>query len=525
MSLKKKIALSFIISAAIIAVLAVFEYANFLEIRKDIRYLETTDTIRSKSLQLRRHEKNYFLYGLEKAPDESALIYKYLGELDSIVVSHFSKDRSDRLSSLKDRISEYRRHFSAIDETAKQVSGGFGGLTTPSEHGRHLLEYIKATFMDKPLQTAKLLRNIYGMKPDNRIITNLIELDAETQGLRKIGEDVLNLSKELDISARANVERVINLSQTAILIFFPLFLLVGIGMLFFISGNVVKRLRLLMDVAEKTGKGSFPHITALSRWGRNDEVGLLVQKFNTMEDNLSQREQELEKKKEELLRAKKLAAIGTLAAGVAHELNNPLNNIAISAQMLKRETGAGCPESVHEIVNDIVGQTARVKKIVGDLLEFARGRQPILQRIELNELILGTYKLVSTASNTENITFIMNRESDTIHLNADPEQIERVFINLFSNSVDAMDGSGELTVNTEIIDDNAVVKLTDRGKGMSRNMLEKIFEPFYSTKDKGTGLGLAIVFNIIKKHNGTITVDSEEGKGTCFTITLPLLRG
>ncbi len=524
MSLKKKIALSFIISAAIIAVLAVFEYANFLEIRKDIRYLETTDTIRSKSLQLRRHEKNYFLYGLEKARDESALIYKYIGELDSILAGRASKDISGRLSSLKDHLGEYQRHFTAIDATVKSISDELGRLTTPSVQGRHLLDYIKAAFMDKPIQTANLLKHIYGMKSDNRIINDLTVLESDTITLRKIGEDVLNLSKELDISARANVERVINLSQTAILVFFPLFLLVGISMLFFISSNVVNRLRLLMDVVEKTGKGSFPRITALSRWGRNDEVGLLAQKFNTMEDNLSQREQELEKKKEELLSAKKLAAIGTLAAGVAHELNNPLNNIAISAQMLKRETETGSLESVHEIVNDIVGQTARVKKIVGDLLEFARGRRPILQKIELNELILGTYKIVSTASNTENITFIMNRESDTIHLNADPEQIERVFINLFSNSVDAMDGSGELSVNTEIVDDKAVVKLTDSGKGISNDVLEKIFEPFYSTKDKGTGLGLAIVFNIIKKHDGTITVDSEEGKGTCFTIILPLLR-
>jgi len=163
----------------------------------------------------------------------------------------------------------------------------------------------------------------------------------------------------------------------------------------------------------------------------------------------------------------------------------------------------------------------RVKKIVGDLLEFARGREPQMRDVELNNLIKGTYKQVADTTKTESINFTLDSGPGEILIYVDPEQIEQVFINLFTNALDAMPEGGSLSVKTE--PGNAVVKIriSDTGRGMSRPTLEKIFEPFFTTKDKGTGLGLAIVFNIIQKHNGRIDIDSEEGKGTTFIITLP----
>lgn len=521
MSLKKKIVLSFIISAAVIAVLAAFEYGNFLAIKKEIRYLELTDTIRSKSLQVRRHEKNFFLYGYTEGGVEPESIRRYLAELDALLTVNAARDKYGELKALQNLIREYGRKFDVIEKRMQELSLEIARLRTPGDSHRTFLPYMQSTFANAPTRTANLLQGTFRIAGESALVKGLLLLTAEINGLRKDGEDILAVSKELDSVARAGAERGIYLSQIAILVLFPLFLLVGIGSLFVISGNVVKRLRLLINVLDETGKGTFPRMSVLSRWGDHDEVGLLIEKFNTMEDELARREEELEKKRAELLRTRKLAAIGTLASGVAHELNNPLNNIALSAQMLVRETGEGCPEYVGEIVRDIVGQTARVKRIVGDLLEFARGREPHMREVGLDEIILGAYKMVSTAVPTDNIVFTFDAEPEGISLTVDPEQMERVFINLFTNAIDAMPSGGELRVKAAGEGDRVSIRVADSGKGIPPEAVEKVFEPFYTTKDKGTGLGLAIVFSIVKKHNGTMFVESGEGKGTVFTITLP----
>jgi signal transduction histidine kinase len=237
-------------------------------------------------------------------------------------------------------------------------------------------------------------------------------------------------------------------------------------------------------------------------------VGILIDKFNDMEDQLALHEAELEKKNMELMQTKKLAAIGTLAAGVAHELNNPLNNIYLSTQVLAREVSDTCPPDMKEVFNDILSQTVRVKKIVGDLLEFARGREPHLQEIELNGLIRGLFKRFR--SDGGSIACTLATDQPEVLVWADQGQLEQVFINLFTNAVEAMAGRGELRVNISSAGDHAAIQVADSGPGIFRESLEKIFEPFFTTKDKGTGLGLAIVYNLIKKNHGEIVVASEE---------------
>ena len=518
MSLKKKITLGFLISAFIIAILATFEYINFIEIKKEIRHLELTDTIRSKSLQLRRHEKNFFLYGMPDAAEESEAIHKYLRELNTVLDGN---DKAGKLSRLKKHIIEYGARFNKIESSVKNITDELEKIKGSYAGYDKFFPLIELTFMERPEQAAKFLGKVFLLPPGHKLVAGLNGLYSDIQILRKEGEEIINISKELDRAARENVEAVIHMSQIAILIFFPLFLVVGIGMLFFISNNVVNRLKLLIGLAEKTGKGDYFHIPVSSH---KDEVGVLIREFNDMENQLSRREEEIEKKNKELLQSRKLAAIGTLASGVAHELNNPLNNIYISAQVLMKEAGDSCSLTARETVNDILGQTLRVKGIVADLLEFARGREPQMGEVELNEIIMGAYKLVSATVNTEMINFVVRKDSGEIKIVADHEQMERVFINLFTNAVDAMNGKGDLTVTPVKNREFVKIKISDTGRGMPPDAVEKIFEPFYTTKDKGTGLGLAIVFNIMKKHGGEINAQSEEGRGTTFTVTLPLMK-
>lgn len=522
MSLKKKIALSLFISVFIISILVIFEYINFIRIRQEIRRLEVTDTIRSKAFEIRRHEKNFFLYPL-KAKGESEAVHKYLLELNTILNGNILIDKSGKLSHLKICIKEYEQRFTIIESTAGNISREFDNIKTSFTKYNKFFPLIQSSLIEYPLQGIEFLKNLYLLPPDNRLIIELKELDTQINALRKNGEDIILISEELDRIARDNVEKTIYISQVAIIIFFPLFIITGIGIIFFFNRDVVNRLKILIDVVEKTGKGHFSHLYLKQKQSK-DEVGTLIQKFNELEEQLAQREEELERKNKELLQSQKLAAIGTLASGVAHELNNPLNNIYVSTQVFAKEIGDTSPPGLKEIVKDIRGQTLRVKRIVADLLEFARGRVPEFRKIELNNLITSAYNLLSKSINMEKIAFVLNSEPNGVVICADYEQMERVFINLFNNAVEAMSGEGELIV--EITPDNNFVKIkvTDSGKGITPEDVEKAFEPFFSKKDKGTGLGLAIVFNIIKKHNGEITLESLEGKGTTFAITLPKVR-
>jgi signal transduction histidine kinase len=520
MSLKKKIALSLFLSIFIISILVIFEYINFIKIKQEIRHLEVTDTIRSKAFEIRRHEKNFFLYPL-KAKGESEAVHRYLHELNSILSGNVIMDKSNKLFHLKMCIKEYEQMFNKMESTAVNVSREFDRMKTSLTQYSKFFPLIQSSLVEYPLQSIEFLKDLYLLPSDNRLVIELKELDIQINALRKNGEDIILISEELDRIARDNVEKTIYISQVAIIIFFPLFIITGIGIIFFFNRDVVNRLKMLIDVVEKTGKG---HFLRLSLKQSKDEVGTLIQKFNELEEKLAQRDAELERKNKELLQSQKLAAIGTLASGVAHELNNPLNNIYVSTQVLAKKMGDTSSSDLKEIVKDIRGQTLRVKRIVADLLDFARGKEPEFRKVELNQLITNAYNLLSKFVNMEKIEFVLNSESNGIVICADYEQIERVFINLFNNAVEAMSGEGKLIV--EIITDKNFVKIkvTDTGKGMPPEDVEKVFEPFFSKKDKGTGLGLAIVFNIIKNHNGEITLESLEGKGTTFTVTLPKVR-
>jgi len=523
MSLKRKIALSFFASALIIAILVAFEYLNFLEIRKEIRYLEVTDTIRSKSLQLRRHEKNFFLYGYPTGYEEIEAIERYLNELDDIVRTNLESGRFDNLGRLGALVSDYRKQFSRVEKTLWSLTNTLNDTPAVSQEFRKFLPLIELTFPERPADAAGFMMKTLSLPPDHKLIRGLMGLSADISALRKTGENLIRLSKELDRMARQRAERVIRISQVAIIIFFPLFFVTGIGMLFFSSRNIVRRLRLLIDVVEKTGKGDFSRIKVPpGQWG-NDEVGILIKKMNEMEEQLADREEELQHKNSELLQSKKLAAIGTLASGVAHELNNPLSNIYLSAQVLARETKKEYPDIVAETVRDILSQTIRVKGIVSDLLEFARGREPQFKKASLKRLVTNAYELLGRARDVGGIEFTIDSEDEEILIYVDVEMMERVFINLFNNAIDAIAGEGAISVRMRTRDDGDVeVVVADTGRGIEPAMLEKIFDPFFTTKNKGAGLGLAIVFNIIKKHGGAINVSSEPGRGTTFSIMLPM---
>ena len=241
--------------------------------------------------------------------------------------------------------------------------------------------------------------------------------------------------------------------------------------------------------------------------------------FNKMLDHLQLTQKSLEKSMEllrekqvQLVESEKLASLGTLASGVAHELNNPLNNIYLATQTLFNEIDLEkSPEIVQESVKDIFSQTLRVKRIVGDLLEFARAKGPELQKVDIVNIINKVLKQMTATGEIADVKYNIAANED-IEILADGLLLEQAFINLFSNAIDAMNGKGSLNIAIDKMETTVNIRISDTGKGVPPENMLKVFDPFFTTKEKGTGLGLAIVYSIIKKHNGEIDVKSNPAK-------------
>ena len=514
MSIKKKIILIFSASFAIVALFGTLAMFDFFEARRDFTFLELSDSIRTKTLQIRRHEKNFFLYG---DFTEVEKINQYLAETKQLITTFKGLNPKDRnLIRLAGKIGEYEDRFSYITELARLTIREIRQLKGYSDRYSYFVPVMESTFLEHPVQTITVLKKIFSLRGDGRLVTHLKEINDQVKKLRSSGEEIIDISREIDKAARYRVQYVIKASEIGILVVFPFAFLFGFIALFRVTQNIVKRLNELMVTIEKTGEGFYSPLPFPSG---KDEVSTLIRTYNSMAEALRDREVQLIKKEEELIRHRKLAAIGTLASGVAHELNNPLNNIHISAQILAREVKGTSEGIIKETVEDILSQTLRVKKIVGDLLEFAREKKPEKMRVNLPELIRGVYEQIEKIYPETGVRFSIHAPEE-VYISVDPGQMERVFVNLFSNAIDAMRGEGEITVRIHDEKDVVKVEVTDTGPGIPAEYIDKIFDPFFSTKDKGTGLGLSIVYNIIKNHFGRIEATSNE-RGTTFTIYLP----
>jgi two-component system NtrC family sensor kinase len=249
-----------------------------------------------------------------------------------------------------------------------------------------------------------------------------------------------------------------------------------------------------------------------------DELGELAITFNRMTSNL-QRNRELEAS---LAQQGKMASLGVLSSGVAHEINNPLGVILGYAGYLENKLDPEDPN--HHFIHEIKRESKRCKKIVQDLLNYARTPQPEFAETDLNQLL---DQIISFAANHTDMhgVEIIKQFTDTLPaLSIDGDQIRQVAINLILNAGAAMTNGGLLTISTCREEDDVVLTFTDTGSGIDDADIERIFEPFYTTKDRGTGLGLAITRQIIEQHHGSIQMTSRLNQGTTVTIRLPLVR-
>ncbi len=248
----------------------------------------------------------------------------------------------------------------------------------------------------------------------------------------------------------------------------------------------------------------------------NGELAVLGRSFNSMVETLHQTQQEL-------LHKEKLASMGQLAAGVAHEINNPLGTILLFSDVMYKE--ASQDDSRRNDLKMIINETTRCKNIVADLLNFARQQEVLAQETDVHALLEQVIERVSPQPVFEGVEIVRQFSPDLPIIQADPAQLQQVFVNLLNNAAEAMGEGGTITLATRPVNNQWVeIKVSDTGCGISEENLGKLFTPFFTTKalGKGTGLGLSIVYGIIKMHRGQIAVQSQVGQGTIFTVTLPV---
>ena len=291
---------------------------------------------------------------------------------------------------------------------------------------------------------------------------------------------------------------------------------VSIGALaYFIQRPMVE----LQEKIAQVSEGNLDVAVSFSR--RNDEIGDLGRNFNRMMQQLRESRAEIESlHRTQMSRAEHLATLGELAAGLAHEIRNPLAGIAGVIEIIGRDLPATSPAKA--VVKDARQEITQNNRILTDLLETARPHPPQICLSNLNTTVEHAVMLARQQVLSKPIKIELRQAPDLPDVEHDSDQIHQVLLNLLLNAVQSIEGSGVVQVELGSRDHSATVSVTDTGRGIPPQNLSNIFRPFYTTKGNGTGLGLSLARRIVEEHHGRIEVTSKLGKGSKFEVLLPL---
>ena len=302
-----------------------------------------------------------------------------------------------------------------------------------------------------------------------------------------------------------------------------------------LSRVVVRPLRQILEATERLAQGDLSvRVGALEE----NELGALAQAFNRMTEQLELQQQdlrahlstlervnrELERTQNQLIFSEKLASVGRLAAGVAHEIGNPLSAILGYLELLKRHSGLGSEES--DLLQRIEKELSRIHRIIRELLDYSRPAREEGEEVLVNEVVSAAVDLVSTQKGFPAIETVLRLDHGLPAVRGSRHQLQQLLVNLILNAVDAMARGGRLTILTglhKVGGSEVEIRVEDTGEGIPRENLRRIFDPFFTTREpgQGTGLGLSICSRIVDSMNGRIEVESEPGRGSVFTVILP----
>jgi len=301
-------------------------------------------------------------------------------------------------------------------------------------------------------------------------------------------------------------------------------LLLAVGVGWRLANSFSRPIDKLASASAALGRGEFPQSLPVES---EDEIGSLTRTFNVMAQSVRERDELLkERTRVQLARSERLASTGRLAAGVAHEINNPLTAVLTFAHMLLRKAPGDSQE--RQDVETIIEATMRCREIVRGLLDFSRQGEPKKELSDLNSVIREALNLTQNQALLGQIEIVEQLEQDLPHLVIDPDQVQQVAVNVIVNAIDAMSEGGRLTIRTRSLTEEgkqwADFEVSDTGCGIPEENLERVFDPFFTTKPtgQGTGLGLAIAYGIVTQQGGQISISSKVGQGTSVTVRLPV---
>ncbi|MCK5196633.1 MAG: hypothetical protein KAQ71_22670 [Desulfobulbaceae bacterium] len=465
-TIRSQVTMAFSACFLFMSVMIVLNYNDFRLLTGTMQFFQLSEDLNNTILEMRRYEKNYFLFQQDFNYEENLTFTNRL----SIMLQ---REKNNLIEAIGEK--NYRR-FS-----------------------KYLLDYSR--LMETLRKTPRT--------PDC-----CIELMAK---IRQTGQNLLLFADQLVNTERREINNRLQKMVTIPIINLGVLIILLIFIIFFISEKIVRPLARVTRESEQIAQGAYLRITPFGEPG--NEIYGLITAVNYMMV-------ELESRQEQLVQSRKIAAVGTLTSGVAHELNNPINNISLILESLVEDGMTMGKSERLRLFHEAMAQTDRASETVKNLLEFSRASHPKMENISIEEIVDKTVRLVKNELHLNNIKFSKKIEDGIPTMSVDRSGIQQVLLNLFINSIQAMPKGGDLKVLMRPSDSlkEMLIDVEDTGEGIPSEQLDNIFDPFFTTKreGEGTGLGLSVSYSIIKKHGGRIQVKSVPGQGTCFSIYLPI---
>ncbi len=559
MKIINKLFLGFGLYVVLAMILGVFAYEELLTITKRLTLVEVADDITNTILEIRRYEKNFLLFkdkkNLQELKDHLNTLKRNIDNIRAEIINEMG---AANYEMIKKAIIEYE---SLVDKIAENFRLQEKITTTVTSAGRELERKIKKEelelflilkkhekdlMLSKDKATYEALMEAVSFISYNRpndaqryklAIDELFNLyedeDKIVDKMRREARGIQALTQDLSKKERLNIIAIIERARNLLLFALLMILILGIAINIKLSRSIATPIRKLEEITKKLAAGDFSeHIEVKGR----DEIASLEASFNQMETRLQDVMLSLEhaikrlhEKQEELVEAEKLASLGRIAAGVAHEINNPIAIINEKAgliqDILKTPEDFLYREKFLNLTDGIINSVNRCRSITHRLLGFARRMDVAIEPMSLIEVFKEVKGFLEKEIALKNIKIKLDFSDNLPEIRSDKGQIEQVLLNIIKNAIDAVEDGGLIEVSTRVKEEDRVcISVKDNGPGIPRDRLKRIFEPFFTTKErgKGIGLGLFVSYGIMKGLGGNILVESEVGKGSTFTLDLPI---